>query len=127
MSFHKNLASPQSVHLSAVFNVDGIGAEMFADRNDVTVFVRPDNYKWEKLFAGVPFDMECRVTGCIGLDRDRLIRPLHNDKEVNPLLFDRSHLPNDFRVVSRETALSRSTCLRSGRMTFSSPRSMERE
>ena len=44
VSFYQNIENDlEGVHPSLVFTVDEMGAEMFADRKDIMVFVRPEN------------------------------------------------------------------------------------
>ena len=57
-------------HPSLVFNMDEMGVEMFADRKDIKVFVRPHQVPSRgHLHVGIPMTRrECALVSCICLD-----------------------------------------------------------
>ena len=61
------------VHSSLVFNMDEMGAEMFADRKRIFVFVPVENLTDGQLAVGVPRSTRrCTLVACICLDGSRL-------------------------------------------------------
>ena len=75
-TFYQNLEEDvQGVHPSLMFNVDEMGAELFADSKDVMVFVRPRNIPVNgHIYVGVGrSSRRCTLVACIGLDGDTLI------------------------------------------------------
>ena len=104
--FYNDLANDlQGVNPSPVFNVDEMGVELYADRNDVMVFVRPEQLPPNgNLLIGVPrSSRRCTPIACIGLDGDTL-KPtiLTKTKTVNSFIFERDYSPSTVKILSTE-------------------------
>ena len=88
---------------SLVFNMDEMGAEMFADRKRVFVFVHRSRTTHDRApTVGVPRSTRrCTLIGCICLDGTRLSRHHHHDEDdqLGRLCRRRLHLrpPENFQ------------------------------
>ena len=106
VSYYQNLENDlEGVHPSLVFNVDEMGAEMFADRKEVRVFVRPENVPEDwNLYVGVPrSSRRCTLVACIALDGVAVIPTiLTRTKTVNSWLFERGYSNDNLRIYSAE-------------------------
>ena len=106
--FYANLANDlEGVHPALVFNVDEMGVEMFADRKEVKVFVRPEQIPADgPLYVGVPrSSRRCMVVACIALNGSTLIPTIITRTiTLNSHVFDRGYSFRNVRVFSTETS-----------------------
>ena len=107
-TFFNDLANDlQGVNPSLVFNVDEMGVELYADKKDVMVFVRPGDVPTNgNLLIGVErSSRRCTLIACIGLDGDTL-KPtiLTKTKTINSFLFERGYSPRTVKVLSTESS-----------------------
>ena len=95
------------VHQALVFNMDEMGVELFADRKEVKVFVRPDQVPDDGLLqVGVPrSSRRCTLVACISLNGDTMVPTIiTRTKTVNSRIFDRGFSMNDLRLFSSKNS-----------------------
>ena len=99
-------AALEGVHPALVFNMDEMGAERYADRKRVKVFVPQRLNRWNGMEVGVPRTMHrCTLVVCIGLDGSRL-RPAVITKSLtlSSLVFESGYSLENFTVYSTKTS-----------------------
>ena len=81
------------VHAGLVCNMDEMGVEMFADKKDVKVFVRPEAVPPSgNLHVGVPrTSKRCTLVACISLDGETVTPTIIKTKNINSRLFDHGY------------------------------------
>ena len=95
-------AALRGVHPSLVFNMDEMGAERYADRKHVKVFVPRGVAHSEGMPIGVPrSSRRCTLIGCIALDGSRL-KPavVIKNVTVNSLLFENGYSPENVTIYT---------------------------
>ena len=102
--FFNDLANDlEGVNSSLVFNVDEMGVELYADKKEVVVFVRPGDVprNGNLLIGDERSPRRCTLIGCIGLDGDAL-KPtiLTKTKTINSFLFQRGYSPRTVKILS---------------------------
>ena len=114
--------SVEGVHPSLVFNMDEMGAERYADRKRINVFLPEDEAPED---GGVPVGIprssrRCTLIACIALDGTRLTPAIVTKTEtVNSLLFESGYDPERVKLYSTKKASSHAMCLASGSSTSS--------
>ena len=99
--------SVEGVHPSLVFNMDEMGAERYADRKRINVFLPEDEAPEE---GGVPVGISrssrrCTLIACIALDGTRLTPAIvTKTKTVNSLLFESGYDPERVKLNSTKTS-----------------------
>ena len=99
--------SVEGVHPSLVFNMDEMGAERYADRKRINVFLPEDEAPEE---GGVPVGISrssrrCTLIACIALDGTRLTPAIvTKTKTVNSLLFESGYDPERVKLYSTKTS-----------------------
>ena len=99
-------AALEGVHPALVFNMDEMGAEPYADRKRVKVFVPQRLNRGNGMEVGVPRTMHrCTLVVCIGLDGSRL-RPaiITRNLTVSSLVFESGYGLENFTVYSTKTS-----------------------
>ena len=95
------------VHPSLVFNVDEMGAERFADRKHVKVFVPQEEAPADgRVSIGIKrTSRRCTLVACVALDGSRL-KPaiIANNKTINSRLFETGLTPKDITVYWSKSA-----------------------
>ena len=95
------------VHPSLIYNMDEMGMEMFADRKDVKIFVRPENIRAnQNLTIGVSrSDRRCTLIACIALNGDT-VKPavIVKNKFINTSLFDDGYDLHNAHLFHTETS-----------------------
>ena len=96
------------VNACLVYNMDEMGAEMFADRRkEVMVYVRPEQVQPHRpLYAGVPrTTRRCTLIGCISLCGETM-KPtiITRTKTINSMVFDNGYSMETLRVFSTENS-----------------------
>ena len=84
-----------------------MGVELFADRKEVKVFVRPEQVPAQgPLYVGVPrSSRRCTLVACISLDgRSLLPTVITRTKTINSLVFDRGLSFKNVRIFPSETS-----------------------
>ena len=96
------------VHPSLVFNVDEMGAEMFADRKRIFVFVPEDKVpKNGPLFVGVPRSARrCTLLVCISLDGTTLCPTIiTRTKTIDSAVFEKGgYDSNNLKIYNTENS-----------------------
>ena len=92
----------EGAHPALVFNMDEMGAERYADRKHVKVFVPRGVAHSEGMPIGVPrSSRRCTLIGCIALDGSRL-KPavVIKNLTVNSLLFENGYSPENVTIYT---------------------------
>ena len=96
------------VNACLVYNMDEMGAEMFADRKkEVMVYVRQEQVQPHRpLYVGVPrTTRRCTLIGCISLCGET-VKPtiITRTKTINSLVFDNGYSMETLRLFSTENS-----------------------
>ena len=97
----------QGAHPALVFNMDEMGAERYADRKRINVFVPNEEAPEDGgVLGGIPrTSNRCTLMACIGLDGSRL-KPLiiTRNKTVSSLMFENGYSRENLILVSTKKA-----------------------
>ena len=99
-------AALEGVHPSLVFNMDEMGAERYADRKRVKVFMPERLNRGSGMEVGVPRTTHrCTLIGCIALDGSRL-RPavITRNLTVSSLVFESGYSLENFTLYSTKSS-----------------------
>ena len=95
-------------HHALVYNMDEMGAERYADRKRVNVFVPEEDAPEDGgVLVGIPRTANrCTLMACIALDGSRL-KPLivTRNKTVSSLMFENGHTKENLTIVSTKKDL----------------------
>ena len=108
--------SLRGVHPSLVFNMDEMGAERYADKKPVKVFLPKSRNRRRRIAIGVPRKPHrCTLMACIGLDGSTL-KPaiITKNQTVSSVLFRRGYGPKTSESTTPKTVLSRVMFLNGG-------------
>ena len=97
-AFYNGLTTQlEGVHPGLIFNMDEMGVEMFADRKEIKVFMRPEAVPADgPVHVGVPRTRRrCTLVACISPDGTTMIPTIiSKTKTVNSRLYDRGFFTN---------------------------------
>ena len=99
-------AAVDGVHPSLVFNMDEMGAERFADRKHVMVFLPDDENAHDGVAVGIPRSTRrCTLVACIALDGSRL-KPaiITKTRRVNSAVYENGYDTGNLIVYSTKTS-----------------------
>ena len=97
----------EGVNPSLVFNMDEMGAERYADRKRINVFLPEDEAPEDGgVPVGVPRSMRrCTLVVCISLDGTRLTSAIiTKTKTVNSLIFESGYDPEHLKLYTTKTS-----------------------
>ena len=95
------------IHPSLVFNVDEMGAELFADRKRVFVFVPETSVpRSGTLEVGVPRSTRrCTLLACISLDGSKLCPAIiTRTMTINSIVFSEGYMTNNLKIYNTDNS-----------------------